>query len=246
MMNGVAPLLSIIIPDHNEEHPLPGSLNEVLSFLQHQPYQAEVLVVENGSRDRTAEIALGFTERYPNLHLLREPKAGKGLAVRRGMLEAKGDYRFICDADLSMPIEEVNRFIPPQLQDCEIAIASREVPGAVRYGEPLYRHWIGRVFNLLVRTLTVPEIQDTQCGFKCFQAIVAEDLFNTQILDGWTFDVEVLFIALKRGYKIVEVPIPWYYIPGSRVRLLRDTLAMFSDLLRIRVNWRRGLYGPPA
>lgn len=245
-MNGVPPLLSIIIPAHNEEHRLPGSLNKVLSFLQYQPYQAEVLVVENGSQDRTAEIALRFTERYPNLYLLREPKPGKGLAVRRGMLEAKGDYRFICDADLSMPIDEVNRFIPPQLHDFDIAIASREIPGSARYGEPLYRHWIGRGFNLLVRTLTIPQIQDTQCGFKCFRALVAEDLFNTQILDGWTFDVEVLFIALKRGYEITEIPIPWYYIPGSRVHFLRDSLAMFSDLFRIRGNWRRGLYGPPG
>jgi len=245
-MNGVPPLLSIIIPAHNEEHRLPGSLNKVLSFLQYQPYQAEVLVVENGSQDRTAEIALRFTERYPNLYLLREPKPGKGLAVRRGMLEAKGDYRFICDADLSMPIDEVNRFIPPQSHDFDIAIASREIPGSARYGEPLYRHWIGRGFNLLVRTLTVPQIQDTQCGFKCFRALVAEDLFNTQILDGWTFDVEVLFIALKRGYEIIEIPIPWYYIPGSRVHFLRDSLAMFSDLFRIRSNWRRGLYGPPG
>ncbi|TET84016.1 MAG: glycosyltransferase family 2 protein [Anaerolineales bacterium] len=245
-MNGVPPLLSIIIPAHNEEHRLPGSLNKVLSFLQYQPYQAEVLVVENGSQDRTAEIALRFTERYPNLYLLREPKPGKGLAVRRGMLEAKGEYRFICDADLSMPIDEVNRFIPPQLHDFDIAIASREIPGSARYGEPLYRHWIGRGFNLLVRTLTVPQIQDTQCGFKCFRALVAEDLFNTQILDGWTFDVEVLFIALKRGYEITEIPIPWYYIPGSRVHFLRDSLAMFSDLFRIRGNWRRGLYGPPG
>ena len=245
-MNGVPPLLSIIIPAHNEEHRLPGSLNKVLSFLQYQPYQAEVLVVENGSQDRTAEIALRFTERYPNLYLLREPKPGKGLAVRRGMLEAKGEYRFICDADLSMPIDEVNRFIPPQLHDFDIAIASREIPGSARYGEPLYRHWIGRGFNLLVRTLTVPQIQDTQCGFKCFRALVAEDLFNTQILDGWAFDVEVLFIALKRGYEITEIPIPWYYIPGSRVHFLRDSLAMFSDLFRIRGNWRRGLYGPPG
>ena len=245
-MNGVPPLLSIIIPAHNEEHRLPGSLNKVLSFLQYQPYQAEVLVVENGSQDRTAEIALRFTERYPNLYLLREPKPGKGLAVRRGMLEAKGDYRFICDADLSMPIDEVNRFIPPQLHDFDIAIASREIPGSARYGEPLYRHWIGRGFNLLVRTLTVPQIQDTQCGFKCFRALVAEDLFNTQILDGWTFDVEVLFIALKRGYEITEIPIPWYYIPGSRVNFRRDSLAMLSDLFRIRGNWRRGLYGPPG
>ena len=108
---------------------------------------------------------------------------------------ARGEYRFICDADLSMPIEEVNRFLPPVLEGYDIAIASREAPGAVRYGEPAYRHWIGRIFNALVRSLAVPHFQDTQCGFKCFRASVAEDLFSVQRLDGWTFDVEVLFIG---------------------------------------------------
>lgn len=238
------PLLSIIIPAHNEEHRLPSSLEKVLSFLITQPYQAEVLIIENGSQDRTAEVAQEFVEHRPNVFLLREPLPGKGLAVRRGMMEAKGEYRFICDADLSMPIEEVNCFIPPQLQDFDIAIASREVPGAIRYNEPLYRHWIGRGFNLLVRILATPGVHDTQCGFKCFKAEVAEELFKIQVLDGWAFDVEVLFIALKRGCKLVEVPIPWYYISGSRVRLFRDALAMFSDLIRIRRNWRRGVYGP--
>ena len=236
------PLLSIIIPAHNEEHRLPDSLNKVLAFLQSQPYQAEILIVENGSQDRTAEIARQFIERHPNIFLIQEPEAGKGLAVRRGMFEARGDYRFICDADLSMPIEEVNHFIPPVLCDFDVAIASREVPGAVRYGEPLYRHWVGRVFNLLVRTLTIPGIQDTQCGFKCFRSEVAKDLFSVQVINGWTFDAEVLFIALQRGYRIVEVPISWYYIPGSRVRLFRDSFAMLSDLFRIRLNSRRGLY----
>jgi glycosyltransferase involved in cell wall biosynthesis len=235
-------LLSIIIPAHNEERRITESLNKILDFLQTQSYEAEILVVENGSQDGTAEIVEEHTRAHSNLHLLRETRAGKGLAVRRGMLEASGEYRFICDADLSMPIEEVNRFIPPQLTDFDIAIASREVPGAVRYGEPPYRHLVGRGFNLLVRALTVPGIQDTQCGFKCFRSAIVSDLFKTQVLDGWTFDVEVLFIAMKRGYRIVEIPIPWYYNPGSRIRLFHDTINMFTDLFRIRLNWRRGLY----
>jgi glycosyltransferase involved in cell wall biosynthesis len=200
------------------------------------------LVVENGSLDRTEEIALRMADRHDNVRVLVEGRAGKGLAVRRGMLEASGDYRFICDADLSMPIEEVNRFIPPQLQDFDITIASREVPGAVRYGEPLYRHWIGRIFNMLVRVLTVRHIHDTQCGYKCFTAKAAEQLFRLQRLDGWTFDVEVLYIAEKLNYRILEIPIPWYYNPGSRIRLVRDSLAMFVDLFQIRRNWQRGLY----
>jgi dolichyl-phosphate beta-glucosyltransferase len=239
------PFLSIIIPAHNEENRLPGSLKMVLAFLQEQPYQAEIIVVENGSHDRTAEIAHSFAERHDNLHLIREARAGKGLAVRRGMLEANGDYRFICDTDLSMPIEEINRFLPPTLQDFDIAIASREVPGAVRYGEPVYRHVIGRAFNWLVRLIAVPGIHDTQCGFKCFRAEHVDDLFRTQQIDGWTFDVEVLFIAIQRGYRVVEVPIPWYYNPGSQVHILRDAFKMFIDLLQIRQNWRRGLYGSP-
>jgi dolichyl-phosphate beta-glucosyltransferase len=238
----LSPVLSVIIPAHNEEQRLPNTLVQVLEFLQTQPYSSEVLVVENGSIDRTEQIAQEMAGRHKNLHVYVEAQAGKGLAVRRGMLEASGEYRFICDADLSMPIEEVNRFIPPQLQDFDIAIASREVPGAVRYGEPLYRHWIGRVFNMLVRLLTVRDIQDTQCGFKCFTAQAAEQLFRLQQLDGWTFDVEVLYIAKQLHYRIVEIPIPWYYNPGSRIRLVRDSLAMFVDLFQIRQNWKRGLY----
>lgn len=239
------PFLSLIIPAHNEERRLPTTLPTVQQFLASQSYQSEVLVVENGSQDRTAQVVEAFTQHNPNTRLLREARQGKGLAVRRGMLEARGQYRFICDADLSMPIDQVSRFLPPTQSDFDIAIASREVPGAVRYGEPAYRHWIGRVFNTLVRWLALPDFQDTQCGFKCFTAAAAEALFPLQRLEGWSFDVEVLFLAVQRGYRVVEVPIPWYYNPGSRVSLLRDSWLMFTDLLRIRRNWRRGVYERP-
>jgi len=238
----VPPLLSIIVPALNEEGRLPDTLAQISGFLQAQRYTAEVLVVDNGSTDRTAEIAAEFSRSHSGFRLLQHPRRGKGLALRLGMRAARGEYRFICDADLSMPIEEMNRFLPPGLEGYDIAIASREAPGAVRYGEPAYRHWIGRIFNALVRALAVPHFQDTQCGFKCFRASVAEDLFSVQRLDGWTFDVEVLFIGLQRGYRVVEVPIPWTYNPGSRVRPLRDSLTMLADLFRIRRNWRRGLY----
>ena len=240
------PHLSIVIPAHNEELRLPGSLSRILEHLRQQPYSWEVLVVENGSSDRTAEVAEGFAQATPGLRVLREARRGKGLAVRRGMLEASGEYRFVCDADLSMPIDQINRFLPPELQDYDIAIASREAAGAVRYGEPFYRHWVGRAFNLIVRLLAVPGFQDTQCGFKCFRGQAADVLFPLQRLHGWTFDVELLFVALRRGYRVVEVPIPWYYSPGSRISILRDSLAMFTDLFRIRSNWRRGLYSAEA
>lgn len=199
--------------------------------------------MDSASTDGTGEVVERHAQGREDLHLLRAAQPGKGRAVRLGMLEGQGDYRFICDADLSMPIEELNRFLPPGLDSrVDIAIASREAPGAVRYGEPLYRHLIGRAFNTLVRVLTIPRIQDTQCGFKSFRAPVAEDVFRHQRLDGWTFDVEVLFIAQRRGYEIVELPIPWYFNPGSRVNVLRDSLVMFSDLFRIRYNGWRGLY----
>jgi glycosyltransferase involved in cell wall biosynthesis len=237
------PFLSLIVPAHNEQARLPVSLPKIHDFLTAQPYTWEIVVVDSGSLDGTAEVVNDFAARWSGLRLVRVDRPGKGLAVRTGMLAARGDYRFICDADLSMPIGEVPRFLPPQLRDVDIAIASREVAGAARHDEPAYRHLIGRAFNLLVRRLTIPEIQDTQCGFKCFRRAVAEDLFWVQRLDGWTFDVEVLYVALRRGYRITEVPIPWYYEPGSRVRVLRDSLTMFTDLFRIRRNWRRGLYG---
>lgn len=236
------PLLSIIIPAHNEEVRLPESMDRILSFLAKQPYTSEVLVVENGSLDRTFEIAAQYAREHEQVAVLQEEQAGKGRAVRRGMLEAKGQYRFICDADLSMPISEVNRFLPPERQDYDIAIASREAPGAVRFGEPAYRHWVGRVFNFLVRAIAVRGFQDTQCGFKCFRGPIADRLFPLQQLNGWTFDVEVLFLAQRFGFRIIEVPIPWYYHPGSRVRLFQDSLAMLADLFRIRINWMRGVY----
>lgn len=234
--------LSVIIPARNEEKRLPGTLQRVSAFLSAQTYDGDIWVVDSGSTDNTAAIAREFPSGRIPINVLREDRPGKGLAVRTGMLAARGDYRFICDADLSMPIEEVNRFIPPVLQDVDIAIASREVPGAVRYGEPLHRHLIGRAFNLLVRMLAIPRIQDTQCGFKCFSASAAEDLFRRGTLDGWTFDVEILFIALHRGWRIVEVPIPWTYHAGSRLSVLRDSVAMFLDLFRIRYNGLRGAY----
>ena len=234
------PLLSIIIPAHNEEQRLPGSLEKIAAFLEEQDYEAEVIVVENASQDNTAGVVEQFMARYPFISLIKEKRPGKGLAVKLGILAAQGQYLFICDADLSMPIEEVAKFLPPILEDYDVAIASREVEGARRYGEPAYRHLMGRVFNFLVRLLAVPGFQDTQCGFKCFRRAVARDIFPYQTMEGWGFDVEVLFIARKRDYRIVEVPINWYYMAESRVRPIEDTLSMLAELLKVRLNdWRR-------
>ncbi|MBW8010680.1 MAG: glycosyltransferase family 2 protein [Chloroflexi bacterium] len=234
----------MIIPAYNEETRLASSLEKIAAFLEKQTYTAEVLVVENGSQDNTLQIAQDFAATHPNFRTLHETARGKGLAVRRGMLEARGEYRFMCDADLSMPIEELNRFLPPLMTDADIVIGSREVPGAQRYDEPQYRHVGGRSINTLIRWLALPKIKDTQCGFKNFSAIVAEDIFNYQTINGWSFDVELLFISRLRGYKIVELPIPWYYSPESHVQPVKDAIRLILDLLDIRRNARRGAYDP--
>lgn len=236
------PLLSLIIPAYNEEKRLPLTLDSVMAYLASQPYQAEVLVVENGSQDRTLEIAQDFSSRYPSLQVLHTDERGKGRAVRLGMLAAKGEYRFMCDADFSMPVDQISRFIPPTLDGYDVAIASREAPGAVRYNEPHYRHVVGRVYNWMIRLLALPGLQDTQCGFKCFRSVVAEELFNLQTLTGWSFDVELLFIAQRRGYKIIEIGIPWYFNSESKIKVMKDSLQMGIDLLRIRLNAVRGAY----
>ena len=239
-----APFLSIIIPAYNEEHRLPKTLEQVFVFLGTQNYTAEVLVIENGSQDRTLAIAQAYAEKYPQLCVLREEARGKGLAVKRGMLTARGEYRFMCDADFSMPVAEINRFFPPALNGFDIAIASREATGAVRYNEPHYRHFVGRVFNTLIRFFALPGLQDTQCGFKCFHRSAAEELFPKQTINGWSFDVEILYIAQKLGYRIEELPIPWYFNPDSHISVLKDSLRMAVDLLLIRWNDLRGRYAP--
>lgn len=236
-----SPFLSIIIPAHNEENRLPDTLAQVVQFLASQPYSAELLVVENASRDSTLKIAQEFAAQTPLIQAIHLDQPGKGRAVQAGMLAARGEYRFFADADLSMPISELNRFLPPAV-DAPIVIASREASGAVRYNEPSYRHVTGRVFNNLIRALVLPGLQDTQCGFKMFRADVAETLFKRQTLMGWSFDVEVLYIASLRGLPILELPIPWYFNSESKINVLRDSWRMFRDLLVIRRNGRLGNY----
>jgi len=236
------PFLSIIIPANNEAERLPPSLEKIDSFISLQDYETEVLVVENGSSDETLAVAENYMKRMPALRVFHEEARGKGLAVRRGMLEAIGEYRFLCDADLSMPIEQVNRFLPPQLDAVDVAIGSREVPGAKRYDEPVYRHLIGRIFNTMVRLMVLPGLKDTQCGFKCFRAEVAEAVFPLQTLEGMSFDAEVLFIARKMGFNVQEIPIDWVFNPDSRVRLVQDSMRMAFDLITIRLNAARGRY----
>jgi dolichyl-phosphate beta-glucosyltransferase len=236
------PFVSIIIPAHNEETRLPQTLEQALAFLKQQAYSSEMLVVENGSSDRTFEIAEKYARQHSNLRVLRETARGKGLAVRRGMLEAKGAYRFMCDADLSMSIEQLNHFIPPAIENVDIAIGSREAASAIRYNEPSYRHIGGRIINLLIRVLILPGLQDTQCGFKCFSAAAAEQVFRLQTLSGWSFDIELLYLARRRSLTIREIPIQWQFNPETKLSAVQDALRMVRDIFLIHRNARRGLY----
>jgi glycosyltransferase involved in cell wall biosynthesis len=235
------PFLSIIIPAHNESIRLPRSLESIRGFVSEQPYQSEVLVVENGSTDNTAEIAAKLLSDWPAARLIQLEGSGKGLAVKAGMLAATGYYRFMMDADLSMSVDEINKFLPPRL-DVPVAIASREAHGAQRFNEPPLRHFIGRMFNTLVRTIVLPGLQDSQCGFKCFSAEAAERIFPLQTFTGWSFDVEVLAIACELGFELREVPIHWTYQPGSRLSVFKDSLRMARELFEIRSNVKHGIY----
>ena len=223
---------------------MPHALEQIFAFLQTQNYTAEVLVVENGSSDRTYEIARELATQHTNLRVLKEEQPGKGRAVCRGMLEAGGEYRFMCDADLSMPIAELSKFIPTGAEQLDVAIASREAAGAVRYNEPEYRHRGGRLINLAIRILILPGFHDTQCGFKCFRGAIAEDIFPYQIISGWSFDIEILYIVRKRGYQVSEVPIHWYFDPETKLRAVKDAIRMLRDILLIHWHNLHGRYDP--
>lgn len=233
--------LSIVIPAYNEQRRLGPTLTAIRGFLAEQAYAAEVLVVENGSTDGTYEAACEAARHWPTLRVLRERRRGKGLAVRRGMFEATGAWRFLCDADLSMPIAQLPRFLPPAVGEADIAIGSRELP-ASQVTDPARRRLIGRTFNRLVRRLVLPGLRDTQCGFKCFTAAAAECVFSRQRVEGFAFDVELLVIARRHGLRIAEVPITWVHNADSRVRVGVDALRMAAELLRIRRHARRGDY----
>lgn len=239
------PFLSIIIPAHNEAERLPTSLGAVKRFISSLPFETEVIVVENNSSDATAEIVREWMKTMPQLRLISLAQPGKGNAIRSGMLAAQGDYRFMADADFSMPVEEIRKFLSGGKPLAPVAIASREAPGSKRIGEPFYRHLIGRIYNFLVRMLVLPGLQDTQCGFKCFSAEAAQAIFPLQRLEGWSFDVEVLTIARQLGFEIKQVPITWHYQPGSRMHLLGDSLQMAKDLFTIRQYKKKGLYNAP-
>ena len=208
----------------------------MVSYLQSRDYAWELVVANDGSTDETARLALEAAEGDDRVRVLPLPHGGKGWAVRNGMLAASGEFRLLCDADLSVPICQVERLLPPANGDVDVAVGSREAPGAARYGEPGRRHVMGRLFNLLTRRVAIPGIADTQCGFKCFRAESAIPIFESATMNGFSYDVEVLHLARRQGLTIAEIGIDWHYREFSKVRPLRDAFSMAVDLLRIR--WR--------
>lgn len=224
--------LSVVIPAFNEEKRLPGTLARVLPFLRSRGETFEIVVVDDGSKDRTAEVARA---NGPEVRVLQNPgNRGKGYSVRNGMLNATGAWRLMCDADLSTPIEDLDTLKAALGSDAQIAIASRAVADAnVEKHQSIARESSGRFFNLLVRVLHLPGIKDTQCGFKLFSAAAAEAAFRNAKLDGFAFDVEALVLAKRAGFGIREVGVTWRNDEQTRVSLGRG-LAAFVDLFRLK------------
>jgi dolichyl-phosphate beta-glucosyltransferase len=236
--------LSVVIPAYNEALRLPATLARVKEHLGRLGIAHEIVVVDDGSTDATSEVARAAGE---GVRVLRhEPNRGKGYAVRRGMLAATGARRLLTDADLSTPIEELAKLEAALDGGCDVAIGSRAIAGArIEVHQPAYREAMGRLFNRLVRVLLLPGLHDTQCGFKLFSARAAEAAFADAALDGFSFDVEALYLARQRGLRIAEVPVTWRNDAATRVGL-GGGAAAFVDLLRIRLRAWRGAYGPSA
>jgi glycosyltransferase involved in cell wall biosynthesis len=234
--------LSLVIPAYNEQARLPYTLFQIEAYVCREGLDCEVIVVDNGSTDSTSAVVLQAAAKCPRLKLLRTDRRGKGCAVRTGARSAQGDVVVFADADLSWSVEDLSRFVAMLNDATPVVIGSREGAEARRIGEPPYRHMMGRVFNRVVQALAVPGIEDSQCGFKAFHADAARAIFSRQRIDGFGFDVEVLYLARRLGYGIRVVPLRWEHKENSRVAPLRDTVGMLTDVLRVRLNAWRGRY----
>ena len=234
--------ISVIVPAHNEERRLAPTIERLASWAAMVTPPPEILIVESGSTDGTTAIADGLAARHAAVRVIHA-RLGKGNAIAAGVQAASGDVLYMCDADLSTPIEDAWRLIDPVIRgECDLAIGSREGTGAGRIGEPRYRHVMGRVFNWTVQLLAVPGIKDTQCGFKCFHAERVRPVFRQMTVGGFAFDVELLFLARRRGLRICEIPVPWTFDADSRVRAVRDSLTMLASIAGVRVKSLFGRY----
>lgn len=246
------PHLSVIIPAYNEEPNFKkGTIDEVPKYLKKQDYSSEIVIVDDGSDDNTAKLADDFAKKHENVVVVKNPHQGKAETVKTGVAKALGELILFTDFDQATPLSELEKLLP-FVPKFDIVIGSRQLPGAKREKEPIHRHLMGLVFNLIVQTIAIRGIWDTQAGFKLFKSEVARPLFaNLKVYaKGKTvkgalvtaFDVELLFIAKKRGFKIKEVPIVWHHVATSRVSPIKDSLRMLRDVIKVRFNDLRGIY----
>ncbi len=242
------PKYSIVIPAYNESARIPATLRSVIDSVRAHGWNAEVVVVNDGSGDNTADVVREFAREAPEIRLLENPEnRGKGYSVRHGILDSLGDVVMFTDADLSSPMDEAERLFAAIAQGADIAIGSRWLATSRQtHRQPLYRQIFGRCFNLLTRMVMNLPFADTQCGFKAFTRTAAQTVFQLQAIERWGFDPEILFIALKRGYAIKEVPVSWAHDARTRISYLRDGLQMLKELAIVRWNALIGRYGRPV
>ena len=243
------PRLSIVIPAYNESARIEAALASVLACVDARSWDADILVVDDGSTDNTPAIVQQWMASHPRLHLIQNPgNRGKGYSVRNGLLQASGDIVMFTDADLSAPIEEAERLIAAIDAGADVAIGSRWLDKQKQtVHQPLYRRFFGRCFNWVTRKVMGLPFKDTQCGFKAFRRDAAQTIFRLQTIERWGFDPEILFIARKRGYRVVEVPVSWAHDERTRISYLRDGTRMLQDIAIVRWNALRGHYnGSPV
>ncbi len=238
------PQYSIVIPAYNEAARITNALEAVVGCIRQRQWSAEVVVVDDGSRDRTAELVRAFAASAPEVRLLQNPgNRGKGYSVRNGILHSFGEVVMFTDADLSAPIEEAEDLFAAIAGGADIAIGSRWLERARQtIRQPLYRQFFGRCFNAVTRVVMGLPYADTQCGFKAFTRAAAQTVFQLQTIERWGFDPEILFIALKRGYRIVEVPVSWAHDERTRISYLKDGIRMLEDIAIVRWNALLGRY----
>ena len=238
------PALSIVIPAYNECARIEGTLERVMSCVRERGWDAEVLVVDDGSTDETVAVVQRWMETRDRLHLVKNAgNRGKGYSVRNGLLQAAGDVVMFTDADLSAPMEEAERLVAAIEEGADVAIGSRWLDKQKQtVHQPLYRRFFGRCFNKVTKVVIGLPFQDTQCGFKAFRRDAAQTIFRLQTIERWGFDPEILFIARKLKYRIVEVPVTWGHDERSRMSYLKDGMKMLEEMAQIRANSLRGRY----